>query len=217
MRLRPSGNKGPVAVSLGAFRRYHARIGLDLGAHGADARARGGRPAGAARPHRGGDRGGAGAGRRRRSASAPTPPSMRARMLRDLPPEGPWDVKLRAGGQIEVEFIAQVLQLIHAREAPELCSPTTRIALARLAKAGHVAGGRCGAADPRRPRLAHRAGHAAHHRRPRRARGAAGRLRACAAARGRRAMDRTGRLTWRGCAARWMTWRARSAPRSSDT
>ena len=24
MRLRPSGNKGPVAVSLGAFRRYHA-------------------------------------------------------------------------------------------------------------------------------------------------------------------------------------------------
>ena len=24
MRLRPSGNKGPVAVSLAAFRRYHA-------------------------------------------------------------------------------------------------------------------------------------------------------------------------------------------------
>ncbi len=61
---------------------------------------------------------------------------MRARMLRDLPPDGPWDVKLRAGGQIEVEFIAQVLQLINAREAPELCSPTTRIALARLAEAG---------------------------------------------------------------------------------
>ena len=62
--------------------------------------------------------------------------SMRARMLRDLPPDGPWDVKLRAGGQIEVEFIAQVLQLIHARATPELCSPTTRIALSRLAKAG---------------------------------------------------------------------------------
>ena len=29
--------------------------------------------------------------------------SMRARMLRDLPPDGAWDVKLRAGGQIEVE------------------------------------------------------------------------------------------------------------------
>ncbi len=45
--------------------------------------------------------------------------AMRARMLRDLPPEGPWDVKLRAGGQIEVEFIAQVLQLIHARDAAQ--------------------------------------------------------------------------------------------------
>ena len=48
---------------------------------------------------------------------------MRARMLRDLPPDGPWDVKLRAGGQIEVEFIAQVLQLIHAREAPDCVRP----------------------------------------------------------------------------------------------
>jgi [glutamine synthetase] adenylyltransferase / [glutamine synthetase]-adenylyl-L-tyrosine phosphorylase len=34
-----------------------------------------------------------------------------------------------------VEFIAQVLQLIHARDTPELCSPTTRIALDRFAKA----------------------------------------------------------------------------------
>jgi glutamate-ammonia-ligase adenylyltransferase len=64
--------------------------------------------------------------------------AMRARMLRDLPPEGPWDVKLRPGGQIEVEFIAQVLQLIHAHGAPGLCSPTTRIALDRLAKAGRL-------------------------------------------------------------------------------
>ena len=64
--------------------------------------------------------------------------SMRARMLRELPPDGPWDVKLRAGGQIEVEFVAQVLQLIHAHEAPALCSPTTRIALARLADAGKL-------------------------------------------------------------------------------
>ena len=63
---------------------------------------------------------------------------MRARMLRDLPPDGAWDVKLRPGGQIEVEFIAQVLQLIHAHEAPGLCSPTTRVALTRLADAGKL-------------------------------------------------------------------------------
>ena len=40
MRLRPTGNKGPVAVSLESFARYHAERILDLGAHGADPRAR---------------------------------------------------------------------------------------------------------------------------------------------------------------------------------
>jgi [glutamine synthetase] adenylyltransferase / [glutamine synthetase]-adenylyl-L-tyrosine phosphorylase len=140
MRLRPSGNKGPVAVSLASFRRYHAesawtweRMALTR------ARVVAGPPALRTRIETAiaealahvGD-----ADRIRADAA-----SMRARMLRDLPPEGPWDVKLRAGGQIEVEFIAQVLQLIHAREAPELCSPTTRVALARLAQAGWLPAG----------------------------------------------------------------------------
>ena len=62
--------------------------------------------------------------------------AMRTRMLRDLPPEGPWDVKLRPGGQIEVEFVGQALQLVHARTRPEVCHPTLRIALRRLAEAG---------------------------------------------------------------------------------
>jgi len=135
MRLRPSGNKGPVAVSLASFRRYHAedawtweRMALTR------ARVVAGPPALRARIEaataealaKSGD-----ADRIRVDAAA-----MRARMLRDLPPDGPWDVKLRAGGQIEVEFIAQVLQLIHARRKPELCSPTTRTAFASLAGAG---------------------------------------------------------------------------------
>jgi glutamate-ammonia-ligase adenylyltransferase len=135
MRLRPSGNKGPVAVSLGAFRRYHAesawtweRMALTR------ARVVAGPPALRSRI----DTAIAAA---LVEAGDPTQiradaAAMRARMLRELPPEGPWDAKLRIGGLIEVEFIAQVLQLIHAREAPEVCSPTTRIALARLAKAG---------------------------------------------------------------------------------
>jgi glutamate-ammonia-ligase adenylyltransferase len=135
MRLRPSGNKGPFAVSLESFRRYHAesawtweRMALTR------ARVVAGPPAlrerieaaiAEALTHAGD------AARIRADAAA-----MRARMLRDLPPDGPWDVKLRPGGQIEVEFIAQVLQLIHAHGLPDLCSPTTRIALGRLAKAG---------------------------------------------------------------------------------
>ncbi|MDE2008027.1 MAG: hypothetical protein KGI51_15755, partial [Rhodospirillales bacterium] len=64
--------------------------------------------------------------------------AMRTRLGRDLPPSGPWDVKLRAGGQIEVEFIAQALQLIAAPTQPELCHPSTREALRRLAGAGRL-------------------------------------------------------------------------------
>ena len=137
MRLRPSGNKGPVAVSLAAFQRYHAqdawtweRMALTrarvvagppaLRALVADAIASALDDAGQA-------------ARIRENARA-----MRARLLRDLPPSCGWDVKLRAGGQIEVEFIAQVLQLIHGQGHPELRSPTTRIALERLAAAGHL-------------------------------------------------------------------------------
>jgi glutamate-ammonia-ligase adenylyltransferase len=61
---------------------------------------------------------------------------MRARLARDLPPTGKWDVKLRPGGQMEVEFIAQVLQLCHVGRHPEVLSQTTRVALQRLAEAG---------------------------------------------------------------------------------
>jgi glutamate-ammonia-ligase adenylyltransferase len=57
-------------------------------------------------------------------------------MLRDLPPDGPWDVKLGRGGLVEVEFVAQALQLAHAPQHPQVLAPTTRLAIARLAEAG---------------------------------------------------------------------------------
>jgi glutamate-ammonia-ligase adenylyltransferase len=137
MRLRPSGNKGPVAVSLDAFRGYHAadawtweRMALTR------ARVVAG-PAALRRQIEAAIRAAiVAAGEPDRIRADAT--AMRARMLRDLPPDGPWDVKLRAGGQVEVEFIAQVLQLIHARHDPGVCSPTTRIALARLRDAGYL-------------------------------------------------------------------------------
>ena len=135
MRLRPSGNKGPVAVSLASFQRYHAedawtweRMALTR------ARVVAG-PAGLKRKVE--------AAIQRAILEAGDPATirtdaaaMRARMLRDLPPEGPWDVKLRPGGQIEVEFVGQALQLVHARTRPEVCHPTLRVALRRLAEAG---------------------------------------------------------------------------------
>jgi glutamate-ammonia-ligase adenylyltransferase len=135
MRLRPSGSKGPVAVSLAAFQRYYAaeawtweRMALTR------ARVVAGPPA-----------------LRRRVAAAirvallrpdsaqkaiADAVAMRARMLRDLPPDGPWDVKLGRGGLVEVEFIAQVLQLVHARRNPEALATTTHRALANLAGIG---------------------------------------------------------------------------------
>ena len=135
MRLRPSGNKGPVAVSLGSFRRYHAesawtwermaltRARVVAGPAALRERIDTALVEALATPRD--------PGQIRADAAA-----MRARMLRDLPPDGPWDVKLRPGGQVEVEFVAQVLQLVHAHAHPGICSPTTRIALQRLAKAG---------------------------------------------------------------------------------
>jgi glutamate-ammonia-ligase adenylyltransferase len=133
MRLRPSGNKGPVAVSLEAFRRYHEhdawtweRMALTR------ARVIAGPPALRARVQQAIATAIAGQTATVRQDAA----AMRTRMLRELPPDGPWDVKPRPGGQIEVEFIAQVLQLLHAETMPEVLSPTTREALRRLSEAG---------------------------------------------------------------------------------
>lgn len=137
MRLRPSGNKGPVAVSLGAFRRYHAesawtweRMALTR------ARVVAGPPAMRARVEEAIRAAIAGADAAERVKADAV--AMRARLARELPPDGPWDVKHREGGQMEVEFIAQALQLMHAQAQPELCSPTTRIALSALATAGLI-------------------------------------------------------------------------------
>jgi glutamate-ammonia-ligase adenylyltransferase len=138
MRLRPSGRKGPVAVSLTSFENYHRdtawtweRMALTR------ARVVAG-PAALRRRVEAAIREAiwqAGTPSRIRHDAA----AMRARLARDLPPSGPWDVKLRPGGQMEVEFIAQVLQLIHASRHPDVCSPTTRIALQRLENAGLLA------------------------------------------------------------------------------
>lgn len=137
MRLRPSGNKGPVAVSLASFRRYHAenawtweRMALTR------ARVVAGPPALRARVAAAIAEAVAASGdpaRIRADAAA-----MRARMQRELPPDGMWDVKLRPGGLVDVEFVAQTLQLVFARDNPAVCSPNTCEALRRLAAAGKL-------------------------------------------------------------------------------
>jgi glutamate-ammonia-ligase adenylyltransferase len=132
VRLRPSGNKGPVAVPLAGFMRYHAteawtweRMALTR------ARVVAGRPAISRRAERA------------IAAAIATPvdpttiladaAAMRARLVRELPPSGPWDVKLRPGGGMEVEFVAQVLQLIHPVQPVR---QTTAVALRHLQAIG---------------------------------------------------------------------------------
>ncbi len=142
MRLRPSGNKGPVAVSLASFMQYHAapgsgawtweRMALTRARVVAGPAALRARVAAAIRHALAA--GGPAAAIRADAAA------MRARLARDLPPRGEWDTKHRAGGGIEVEFVAQTLQLVHARDHPGLPHPTTRIALERLGAAGLLAG-----------------------------------------------------------------------------
>jgi glutamate-ammonia-ligase adenylyltransferase len=135
MRLRPSGNQGPVAVSLRSFRIYHAEQAWTW-EQMALTRARVVAGVDHFRPIV--EAALAEALRPRRSAALlrENALEMRRRLLRDLPAHGPLDVKLRAGGQMEVEFVAQVLQLDHFTTRPERRSTTTRFALANLVEAG---------------------------------------------------------------------------------
>jgi glutamate-ammonia-ligase adenylyltransferase len=133
MRLRPSGNKGPVAVSFAGFVRYHRE---DAWTWERMALTRARVVAGPSHFRR----------RLRAALSAALdhagPPetiladaaAMRGRLARDLPATGPWDTRARAGGLLDVEFIAQALQLASAN--PAVRDPTPRIALQRLADHG---------------------------------------------------------------------------------
>jgi glutamate-ammonia-ligase adenylyltransferase len=133
MRLRPSGNKGPVAVSLASFAQYH-RESAWTWERLALTRAR--VAAGPARLRRRVAAAIAAALRQAaRDRVLPDTVAMRGRLLRDLPPKGFWDAKLRPGGLMEVEFIAQALQLVHA-DRKAVAAPRTRDALANLARLG---------------------------------------------------------------------------------
>ncbi len=135
MRLRPSGNQGPVAVSLPAFCRYYAgeawtweRLALTR------ARVLAATPGFAAKVrlciHEALCRAEPGA-----KILADTA-LMRDRLEAEHTPRGPWDVKARRGGMMETSFIVQALQLLHGPANPELFQPNTQAAIAALQDAG---------------------------------------------------------------------------------
>ncbi|MFM2130614.1 MAG: glutamate-ammonia-ligase adenylyltransferase, partial [Pseudomonadota bacterium] len=138
MRLRPSGNAGPIATSLSAFEQYQATSAWNW-EHMALTRARvvagpddlAGRTAAAIHAVL--------VGTRDPAKLRADVLDMRARLARGHPPSSPWDVKYVAGGLIDVEFITQYLQLRHAHERPEVLDTNTCAALGKLAEAGRLA------------------------------------------------------------------------------
>ncbi len=138
MRLRPSGNAGPVAISLDAFGRYQATQAWTW-EHMALTRARvvAGPAALAARVE----------DTIRRVLTTPRDAdalradvvAMRRRIADQHPGDGPWDLKYVRGGLVDIEFLAQYLQLREAARVPSVLNPNTRAALAGLSEAGVLA------------------------------------------------------------------------------
>jgi glutamate-ammonia-ligase adenylyltransferase len=135
MRLRPSGNQGPVAVSRAAFARYQAqeawtweRLALTrarvlAATPGFGATVRGEIMVALRRPV---------PGPRIRADTL----AMRDRLAEARPPAGPYDVKHLPGGLLELGFIAEALQLIAGPTQPGVLRANTAASLAALAQAG---------------------------------------------------------------------------------
>jgi glutamate-ammonia-ligase adenylyltransferase len=138
MRLRPTGNKGPVAVSLKSFRDYHASESWTW-EHMALTRARlvagpaelQARVAGEIRNRL--------TQLREAGAIIADARDMRARMAETFPGRNSWDLKHAPGGLVDIEFIAQTLQLVHAPAMPGILDANTIAALEKLRDAGLLA------------------------------------------------------------------------------
>ncbi|MEJ0012364.1 MAG: bifunctional [glutamine synthetase] adenylyltransferase/[glutamine synthetase]-adenylyl-L-tyrosine phosphorylase [Bauldia sp.] len=134
-RLRPSGNAGPLATHIDGFAVYQAKEAWTW-EHMALTRAR--VIAGDAKLV---------ARARAEIAKIVARPRDPAKVIADVTEmrgmvedakggEGAWDLKQAAGGLVDIEFIAQTLQLVHAAKHPEIVSTETNVALAAAAKAG---------------------------------------------------------------------------------
>jgi glutamate-ammonia-ligase adenylyltransferase len=139
MRLRPTGNKGPVAVSLKSFADYHATESWTW-EHMALTRARlvAGPEALRARVEREIRR------RLTQSREASTiiadARDMRLRMAESFPGRNVWDLKHAPGGLVDIEFIVQTLQLVHGPSRPDILDTNTIAALEKLRVAGFLSG-----------------------------------------------------------------------------
>lgn len=140
MRLRPSGNQGPVATKLSSFTAYQpssawtwehlalSRARLVTGPASLRRQINASIKEVLSRP-------------RDRARVAEDVRAMRAKITDDKGSFGIWDLKQARGGLIDLEFIAQFLQLVSAAEHPEVLDQNTELALTKLSAAGALAPG----------------------------------------------------------------------------
>ncbi len=135
MRLRPSGNSGPVATRIGAFVDYQ-RDSAWVWEKLALTRARvvAGDPELAARFNAAVSA--ALTQARDPDATAGEVAEMRARIEREKGTDDLWEIKQVRGGLVDLEFTAQYLQIVHAHDNSEALDPNTGRALARLRDCG---------------------------------------------------------------------------------
>jgi glutamate-ammonia-ligase adenylyltransferase len=137
MRLRPSGNAGPIASALTSFRRYYdeqawswelmalTRGRVIAGDPGLAADATDAIRAILTRP-------------RDPSRLLSDVATMRNRIAKAHPRPAPWDSKHRRGALLDLEFIAQYLALIHAPTNPAILDCATDGLFDRLSAAGFL-------------------------------------------------------------------------------
>jgi glutamate-ammonia-ligase adenylyltransferase len=137
MRLRPAGNAGPIASSFEGFGKYQREAAWTW-EHMALTRARvvaGGEVLTARLEAAIGE---ILTASRDEAKLVVDVADMRERLERGHPPGPIWDIKYFRGGLIDVEFIAQYLQLRHAHQEPGVLSTATVGALERLGDAGFL-------------------------------------------------------------------------------
>ena len=135
MRLRPSGRAGPLASRIDSFADYQEREAWTW-EHMALTRARviSGPPEFRARIEaviravltR----------RRDAAATAGDVADMRRAIALEKGEDEIWDLKLAAGGLVDIDFVAQHLQLVHAADRPEILSVSTLQVLDNAARLG---------------------------------------------------------------------------------
>lgn len=135
MRLRPSGQKGPVATQLSSFEHYQdkeawtwehmalTRARVISGPDELRVRVEAAIRHALVRP-------------RDRARLVTDVREMRERIAKEKGTDDIWELKQVRGGLVDIEFIAQFLQLAHAATHPEVLDQNTINALKKLSEAG---------------------------------------------------------------------------------